>query len=187
METTKERIVRESLRLFSQYGYDSIGVSEIAKKSGITKPSLYYYFESKENLLKFIVEHFSEKLRTRLNRSYDTDGPLAVLLVSVTGTYLEFCTEHEEFIRLYLSLVFTPHENASYHVVKTEAERIQSTIEGFFNTDPRFAQKKALFAASFIGQMNMFATLILNGYTTYSMELSKTIVTMFFNGAESIV
>ncbi len=185
--TTKDRIMQESLCLFSQYGYDSVGVSKIVRTCGITKPTLYYYFGSKEGLLKCIIEHNAGKLRCRLLESYSTDDPFVAKLVSIADAYLEFTSEHVEFIRLFLSLVFTPHSNKAYGIVKTEAELIQKTIESLFIIDDNFRHKKDLLAASFVGQLNMFATLILNGYTRYDRELAKTIVTIFLNGAGSIL
>ena len=43
----KERILECALELFYAKGYDAVGVQEIAERSGITKPTLYYYFGSK--------------------------------------------------------------------------------------------------------------------------------------------
>ena len=63
-ESTKNQILEISTALFAEKGYDAVGVQEIVDKSGITKPTLYYYFGSKKGLLEFIVreketEHLS--------------------------------------------------------------------------------------------------------------------------------
>jgi len=185
--TTKDRILLESLSLFAKHGYDSIGVSEIVKRCGVTKPTLYYYFESKENLLKCIVAHFSEELRQLVQEASESQASLAERLGMAADRYLRFSSGNPDFIRLYLSLVFTPHENRAYGIAKAEAEQIQTVVESLFEADDGFREQKRLFAASFIGQMNMFAALILNGYTHYVPELAITIVTMFLNGAGSIL
>lgn len=39
--TTKERILKESLTLFSEKGYSDVSVGEIAGAVGIKAPSLY--------------------------------------------------------------------------------------------------------------------------------------------------
>ncbi|MMZ66194.1 Biofilm operon icaADBC HTH-type negative transcriptional regulator IcaR [compost metagenome] len=44
-------ILENALRLFGEKGYESTTVDEIAKESGLSKPSFYKYFDSKENLL----------------------------------------------------------------------------------------------------------------------------------------
>ena len=61
----RERILRCALELFSSRGYDAVGVQEIVSTVGITKPTLYHYFGSKEGLLKALLlegqTYFSDK------------------------------------------------------------------------------------------------------------------------------
>ena len=39
----RKKILKVSLDLFHQKGYDAISVQEIVERAGITKPTLYYY------------------------------------------------------------------------------------------------------------------------------------------------
>ena len=55
-KNNKEKILKIALKLFAEYGYESVGVQTLCEKSGITKPTLYYYFGSKEGVLKQILE-----------------------------------------------------------------------------------------------------------------------------------
>lgn len=55
-ENTRERILDTALELFSEYGYDSVGVAEIAKTVGIKAPSLYNHFSGKQAIFDAIVE-----------------------------------------------------------------------------------------------------------------------------------
>jgi len=54
-ETTKARILNESIKLFANNGYFSTSISMIAKKANISKGLMYNYFDSKDDLLKQIV------------------------------------------------------------------------------------------------------------------------------------
>ena len=62
--TTKERILDESLTLFSENGYNGTGVEQIAEKVGIKAPSLYKHFKGKEDILNVLIdsaeEHYEE-------------------------------------------------------------------------------------------------------------------------------
>ncbi len=55
-EDTKQKILNKALELFSEKGYDSVSVGEIAKAVGIKAPSLYNHFPSKQAIFDAIVE-----------------------------------------------------------------------------------------------------------------------------------
>lgn len=55
-ENTKQKILGKALELFSNQGYDSVSVGEIAKAVGIKAPSLYNHFPSKQAIFEAIVE-----------------------------------------------------------------------------------------------------------------------------------
>ncbi|MBG08910.1 MAG: hypothetical protein CME68_09140 [Halobacteriovoraceae bacterium] len=50
-ETAKTRIIEASRALFSEVGFESTSVREIAKKASVNLASINYYFKSKKNLL----------------------------------------------------------------------------------------------------------------------------------------
>ena len=52
---TKERILKESLRLFSSLGYHAVGVEMIAAAVKVTPPSLYKHFKGKQEILDDII------------------------------------------------------------------------------------------------------------------------------------
>jgi len=54
-ESTKDRILTAALDLFSQKGYDGVGVDQIAEAVGIKGPSLYRHYKGKEEILNALV------------------------------------------------------------------------------------------------------------------------------------
>ena len=58
---TKEMILEEALRQFSEKGYAATSMSDIAKPLGITKAALYKHFESKQQIFDLIVEGTRER------------------------------------------------------------------------------------------------------------------------------
>jgi AcrR family transcriptional regulator len=52
--------------LFAQRGFDGCSMEDIAKASGITKPMLYAYFDSKEGLFTACAERAGAQLRDEL-------------------------------------------------------------------------------------------------------------------------
>ena len=55
--STKERILEEALTLFSERGYDGVGIDEIAAHVGIKGPSIYKHFKSKEEILDVLIDN----------------------------------------------------------------------------------------------------------------------------------
>ena len=53
--SAKERLEECALALFATRGYEATSVREIVGAAGVTKPTLYYYFGSKENLYKSLI------------------------------------------------------------------------------------------------------------------------------------
>lgn len=53
---TRDRILDSALTLFSERGYDGVGVDLIAENAGIKGPSLYKHFKSKEDILDALIK-----------------------------------------------------------------------------------------------------------------------------------
>lgn len=60
--TTKEKIIYESLTLFSIKGFNAISVRDIAKAVGIKASSLYNHFKNKQDIFDTIVGMYSEHI-----------------------------------------------------------------------------------------------------------------------------
>ena len=62
--STKERILYAALDLFSEKGYDGVGVDLIAENAGIKGPSLYRHYKGKEDifnsLIDLVTSHYEE-------------------------------------------------------------------------------------------------------------------------------
>ena len=59
MEDRREQIIDAAMRAFSQKGYTRATNKDIAREAGITPGLIYHYFESKEALLRAIIEERS--------------------------------------------------------------------------------------------------------------------------------
>ena len=60
-EDTKQKIIEKALELFSERGYDSVSVGEIAQAVGIKAPSLYNHYPSKQAIFEAIVASTAER------------------------------------------------------------------------------------------------------------------------------
>ncbi len=79
----KELLLDTAFRLVNEHGYHATGIDWILAESGISKATLYKYFESKESLILEVLRRRHEQLQNRLQEALQSsqDHPLGVLVV----------------------------------------------------------------------------------------------------------
>src|ERR1700710_846947 len=55
-EKKRKRIITGAAAVFREKGYDAANVGDIAKKAGIDRASIYYYYKGKTELFREMVE-----------------------------------------------------------------------------------------------------------------------------------
>jgi len=107
--TTKERILHESLILFSEKGYAAVGVEEIAAAVGIKAASLYKHFRNKRAIYDAISEEADSRYRAFADgipiHMADSGQDMSVFrsitaddLVSKVRTLVS-CSLHDEYVQ----------------------------------------------------------------------------------------
>ncbi|WP_028239736.1 TetR/AcrR family transcriptional regulator [Stutzerimonas azotifigens] len=61
-ERNQELILRAASQEFAEKGFAATKTSDIADRAGLPKPNVYYYFKSKENLYREVLESIVEPL-----------------------------------------------------------------------------------------------------------------------------
>lgn len=72
------KILDAAFRLMSRNGYDSTSISQIAKEAGVSKGLMYNYFNSKEDLIKQLINNTMEE-GDRLLTSIVSENPSETL------------------------------------------------------------------------------------------------------------
>jgi AcrR family transcriptional regulator len=65
---TRERILQAAAELFTEQGYDATSLREIADRLGFTKAALYYHFQSKDEILRALLEPADAMVRELVER-----------------------------------------------------------------------------------------------------------------------
>jgi TetR/AcrR family transcriptional regulator, mexJK operon transcriptional repressor len=89
-------ILREGWLLFMEKGYRGTTVDELCRRCGLTKPTLYYYFQDKENLFVCVLQH---QLRG-FHAVIEQPGTLTEQLQRIaTSILVSFPTEYTVILR----------------------------------------------------------------------------------------
>ena len=89
METTKQRILTEALKLFSQNGYEAVSVEQIADAVGIKAPSLYKHYKGKRDIFDHILERMNEMDVERSQQYAMPEGTFDKIAVSYQQTPID--------------------------------------------------------------------------------------------------
>jgi len=92
----KEEILRTVLQLFLKKGYNATSTSDICSTAKLAKPTLYYYFGSKRNLLFSLHQgHINRDLRPYLEKAHAIED-LEERLYYMIRTYTKMICAHPE-------------------------------------------------------------------------------------------
>jgi len=78
-EEAKTRIIKKSVKFFSEKGYHQTKMSEIADSLGVSKAALYQYFESKEELFIQVMQYYIESVHGELILFLKTKHPKEIM------------------------------------------------------------------------------------------------------------
>lgn len=97
IETELEgRIKKSATKLFLKYGYSEVNMSQIAEAAGISRPTLYYYFRSKDIIFKVVLGDVVQELVPKLTSELHKDIPLEEKIASIIHEYFTLFLKEPE-------------------------------------------------------------------------------------------
>ncbi len=182
----KIKIMETALALFAERGYDAVGVMEICEKSGITKPTLYHYFNNKKGLLLTIADYYFNTLPESLVNEASYNGDVKVTLNNVVSIFFRYSQKHPLFYRLLLSSWFAPAKSEAFEATLPLWESLHRIIENIFiNASMDHGNMKGrhkIYAVTFLGMINTYIGVYINNYITPDDELIRKITHQFMHG-----
>ena len=157
-DLVEQQIIAEATRLFAERGFSGTSLQDIAEATGMTRPALYHYIKSKNDVLARLVAELAHGPAAELRRIRATRGsdPAARLHEMVHCVALGHAQNPEQFQLLIRSEAYLPEElvepyrKSRREVLKEFAGVIGEGVRSgqFRPVDPRIA------ALSVIGQCN---------------------------------
>lgn len=122
-EKTKAKILQCAVELIIEKGFKHASLREIAKNAGVSNPTIYNYFPTKEKLLYAYIEQKHEQTARMLEEIEDFHTyTLREQLQTLIESELEFYLEDREFIVQISEMVFHSSSVKLNSIYETKAK-----------------------------------------------------------------
>ena len=159
----RQAILDSALTLFYEKGYDAVGVQQIVDAAGVTKPTLYYYFGSKQGLLSCLLEEQFSRLETQMGKVKDAPEKIQDKLYHAARIFLNGASAETEFYLLMLALFYSGRKSEGFQTVYPLIERYYRIfVEIFEHASQELGNmrgRQRQFAVGFSGMLNHYLML----------------------------
>ncbi|WP_433062329.1 TetR/AcrR family transcriptional regulator [Dactylosporangium sp. CS-033363] len=159
-EAARTAILEQAARLFAEKGFEGTSLLDIAQAADLTRPALYHYFASKDEILATLVEQESAGAAGKLREiARSEQDPTARLRAAVHELVLDRADAPNRFRMLDRSETALPEPIAERHIrAKRESLSAMTTIiaDGIRTGEFRPADER-ITAFAVIGMCNWVA------------------------------
>jgi len=134
--TSKEKIIKAAIKVFSAEGYDSAFMDEIARVARLTKPMIYYHFKNKKDLYLYLLESHVERFYSRLQDILTAPRDHLQILSMLIDYYDESFHTNPEILQLFQRKT-VGNGRLLEHLTEKHLYKIQEQIAAFFRDGAR--------------------------------------------------
>ncbi|MDO9111506.1 MAG: TetR/AcrR family transcriptional regulator [Desulfatirhabdiaceae bacterium] len=117
---TRERILMAAGSLFADKGYAGTSVREIVETAGVTKPTLYYYFKSKEDLYLQLMDMAADSFNEIFEEIRCLPGGMRIRLINLFTRLFEMFRDYTDIVRLVNSTIWGAQNSAPFFDFKSK-------------------------------------------------------------------
>jgi AcrR family transcriptional regulator len=128
----RERLLRAGIALFAKKGYADTSVREIVDRAGVTKPVLYYYFESKEGIFRAILDWAAEQQEVVLSAVLERPGPVLDRLIHLYRHIYNGVRQDQAVFKMIHNLMFGPPQGAPPYDLEQYLQRLVDAIKAIY-------------------------------------------------------
>ncbi|WHY61304.1 TetR/AcrR family transcriptional regulator [Cytobacillus firmus] len=181
-EQSRALLLEVAAEEFAQKGYFHTKISDIVKRAGLTQPSFYLYFESKDAIFQELTDLFRRRISELTSRSrVETGVDLSSLPERITSgltAIFSFFRENQNLTRIGFFMASDADEFKEILAGQIEANLLSEQQAGYFREDVDMG----IVAESLTGIIERLTlTKLFKGIKTPE-DLAKEIVHLFLYG-----
>ncbi len=125
---TKERLQKALISLMGKKSFDNITITELVKRSGVSRTSFYRNYKIKEDILADISRQFAQHIANTMKASrYENDR------YKWYYNIFQSVQKHQDTVRLLIQANL--RQNTSFHIIPVMQELYEElTIENYYKT-----------------------------------------------------
>ena len=186
---TRKRILQHAVQLFTDHGYDSVGVQQLCETSGITKPTLYHHFGNKRGVLEAATQSCTQQFLQELATSLEYHGDMTNSLTLIIDTLLSLTRENRDGMRMLLSLQHAPRKSESRKAAESFFSELATSLEQLFTAAAQdhgnMRGRQQAYAVSFMAVLFGYVELVLDEKIQLTDQLTHRIMHQFAHGIYS--
>lgn len=105
----RSRLLEAGVELLSEKTFSEISMDQVAERSGVSKPMIYYYFDNKEGYYRAVAEHLLKMARSMMMEIYDPQRSLRENLINYVSFRLRFVEENPGITNAFMSVITDPN------------------------------------------------------------------------------
>lgn len=178
MNKTKRILFKTAIKLFAEKGYDNTGIEEITAVAGYAKGSLYYHFETKEDMFDLMLEEGTKLLNNNIELKFRHCNNALEKIKAILMIEIKTIIRYEDFITVVInntlgenSRTLKCQKAVNEYISKIEEVIKQGIDEGFFYDGDVEAIAYGIFGVTFSSLLyrlkqnrNVTAEQIYDGY-----------------------
>ena len=138
----RERLLEVATALFARTGYSATTTREIVDAARVTKPVLYYYFQSKEGIYLELMERAFKQFENVVDTSIMGSGSIEQKLLRLCDQVFALALKEIDVVRLVYAFYYGPPQGAPFFDFDAVHQRLfdaiqQLVIEGMRNKELR--------------------------------------------------
>ncbi len=188
--SAREAIREAAIELFAEKGFAATSTREICERARVTKPVLYYHFESKDQLYRELLLDAYNESRKQILLAAQRGGSVREKLTEVLAAEFELTRKNPSLSVLFFRMLFAPrHEAPSLNYVQLGKEWI-NVLAGIVAEGVQHGEIKGtpLAIAEALSGVHLIYTMgyLLTGEPQLDHDLARRIVELIFDGCAVI-